>query len=68
MQERFLVLPVITMEPEGTLLFETNVGDLEEILAWISKYGPEAEIFEPEHCRHLMKERLNRWQQVYSQS
>ncbi|MBR2567207.1 MAG: WYL domain-containing protein [Paenibacillus sp.] len=68
MQERFLVLPVITMEPEGTLLFETNVGDLEEILAWISKYGPEAEILEPEHCRHLMKERLNRWQQVYSQS
>lgn len=67
MQESFFVRPILTIEPEGTLLFEAAFSDIEEMLAWISKYGPEAEILEPEHCRVLMQERLERWRQVYNQ-
>ncbi|WP_145333201.1 YafY family protein [Paenibacillus xylanexedens] len=67
MQERFCVHPVMTIEPEGTLLFETVLVNAEELFAWLSKYGPEAEIIEPEHYRSLMKEHLERWQQVYNQ-
>ncbi|MGO4529623.1 helix-turn-helix transcriptional regulator [Paenibacillus sp. 2TAF8] len=66
MQERFFVRPVLTVEPEGTLLFETTVSDAEGFFVWISRYGPEAEILEPEHCRTLMKEHLERWRKVYS--
>ncbi|KAA8783291.1 putative DNA-binding transcriptional regulator YafY [Paenibacillus sp. 4624] len=66
MQERFFVRPVLTREPEGTLLFETVVSDAEGFFVWISRYGPEAEILEPEHCRTLMQEHLERWRQVYN--
>lgn len=66
MQERFFVRPVLTREPEGTLLFETVVSDAEGFFVWISRYGPEAEILEPEHCRNLMQEHLERWRQVYN--
>ncbi|MGQ8870852.1 helix-turn-helix transcriptional regulator [Paenibacillus sp. TSA_86.1] len=67
MQERFFVRPVLTIEPEGTLLFETVIFNVEELFVWISKYGSQAEILEPEHFRVLMKEHLERWQQVYNQ-
>ena len=58
--------PVLTVEPEGTLLLETVVRDAEEFFVWISRYGPEAEILEPEHCRITMLEHLERWRQVYN--
>ena len=54
------------MEPEGTLLLETILDDDQEFLRWLSQYGPEAEILEPEGYRSVMKERLQRWQQLYS--
>ncbi|WP_244213845.1 helix-turn-helix transcriptional regulator [Paenibacillus barcinonensis] len=68
MQERLLAAPIVTIEPEGTLLFETVLGDVDQFLSWISKYGPEAEILEPKHYRILMKEHLRRWHQVYDDS
>nr|WP_154892685.1 WYL domain-containing protein [Paenibacillus xylanexedens] len=66
MQQKFLVRPILTMEPEGTLLLETILAEDQEFLRWLSQYGPEAEILEPEGYRSVMKERLRRWQQLYS--
>ncbi|MEK4361837.1 WYL domain-containing protein [Paenibacillus sp. FSL M8-0212] len=68
MQEQFFIRPILTIEPEGSLLFEAILSDVEEFLVWISKYGPDAEILEPEICRIKMKERLNSWQQMYNRS
>lgn len=60
--------PILTIEPEGSLLFEAILSDVDEFLVWISKYGPDAEILEPEIYRIKMKERLNYWQQMYNKS
>ncbi|NUU78508.1 helix-turn-helix transcriptional regulator [Paenibacillus xylanilyticus] len=65
MKQRFLVRPILTMEPEGTLLLETILSDDHEFMGWLAQYGPEAEILEPEAYRIMMKERLERWQQIY---
>ncbi|MFS0870701.1 helix-turn-helix transcriptional regulator [Paenibacillus xylanilyticus] len=65
MKQRFLVRPILTLEPEGTLLLETILSDDQEFMGWLAQYGPEAEILEPEAYRNMMKERLERWQQLY---
>ncbi|CAM3028553.1 WYL domain-containing protein [Paenibacillus taichungensis] len=66
MQEQFFARPILTIEPEGTLLFEAILSDEEGFLTWLSQYGPDAEILEPEKCRLMMKERLERWREIYN--
>jgi predicted DNA-binding transcriptional regulator YafY len=66
MQEQFFARPILTIEPEGTLLFEAILSDEQGFLTWLSQYGPDAEILEPEKYRLIMKERLERWREIYN--
>ena len=50
---------------DGCLLFEVIVNDDREILKWIMQYGPDAEIIEPESYRLKMKEKLQKWTNIY---
>ncbi|WP_145051111.1 MULTISPECIES: helix-turn-helix transcriptional regulator [Paenibacillus] len=68
MQQQYLVRPLLTSEPGGTLLFEVILSDDQELLTWLTQYGPNAEILEPKEYRNRMKECLERWQQVYKQA
>jgi len=65
-EEELFVRPKLTETPDGGLLFEVTVNHDREFLGWLSQYGPDAEILEPRSYREQMRERLERWQAMYS--
>lgn len=64
-EEEMFLKPRMTPKRDGSLLFEVTVNHEREFLGWLSQYGPEAEILEPKRYRDIMRERLERWKQVY---
>lgn len=65
-EEETFVKPKLAELRDGSLLFEVTVNHDREFLGWLSQYGPDAEILEPKKYRDAMKERLSRWQTLYS--
>ncbi|HZG87852.1 transcriptional regulator [Paenibacillus sp.] len=65
-EEELFVRPKLTEMPDGGLLFEVTVNHDREFLGWLSQYGPDAEIVEPQSYREQMRERLERWQAIYA--
>jgi predicted DNA-binding transcriptional regulator YafY len=55
----------MTPQKDGSLLFEVTVNHDREFLNWLSQYGPDAEILEPNSYREIMREKLDRWKMLY---
>ncbi|TCS81044.1 helix-turn-helix transcriptional regulator [Tepidibacillus fermentans] len=64
-EEELFVIPKLTDNPDGSLLFEVTVNHDREFLNWIYQYGPDTEILEPKEYRDKMKEMLKKWIAVY---
>ncbi|WP_202081001.1 helix-turn-helix transcriptional regulator [Caldalkalibacillus salinus] len=64
-EEELFVRPRLKDLPDGGLLFEVTINHEQEFLQWISQYGPEAEILEPQDAREKFKAQLHRWLQLY---
>lgn len=64
-KEEFNVKPTLTDLPDGGMLFEVTLNDDLEFIQWIMKYGPDAEILEPEEYRERLQEKLRRWVKIY---
>lgn len=64
-EEELFVHPRMVDEKDGSLLFEVTINNEKEFLKWVLQYGPDAEILEPQSVRAQMKERLNRWVELY---
>jgi len=64
-EEELFIKPEMTPQADGSLLFEATVNHDREFLGWLSQYGPDAEILEPEAYRDVMRERLRKWMDLY---
>ncbi|MBD2872553.1 helix-turn-helix transcriptional regulator [Paenibacillus arenilitoris] len=64
-EEEMFLKPTMTMQRDGSLLFEVTVNHDREFLNWLSQYGPDAEILEPKSYREVMREKLVRWKTLY---
>ncbi|MBO8173093.1 MAG: transcriptional regulator [Bacillaceae bacterium] len=64
-EEEMFVKPKMTDLEDGGLLFEVTLNHDREFLNWLSQYGPDAEILEPESYREDMKKRLEKWMKLY---
>ncbi|MCU6796838.1 transcriptional regulator [Paenibacillus sp. WQ 127069] len=64
-EEELFTKPKMTPQKDGSLLFEVTLNHDREFLNWLSQYGPDAEILEPESYREIMRDKLERWKQLY---
>ena len=64
-EEELFVKPRMANQKDGSLLFEVTVNHDRELLNWLSQYGPDAEILEPRSYREIMREKLERWRNMY---
>ncbi|MCA0757031.1 transcriptional regulator [Paenibacillus sp. N4] len=64
-EEEMFLKPKMTPQKDGSLLFEVTVNHDREFLNWLSQYGPDAEILEPNSYRDVMREKLERWKTLY---
>jgi predicted DNA-binding transcriptional regulator YafY len=64
-EEELFLKPKLTPQKDGSLLFEVTVNHDREFLNWLSQYGPDAEILEPKSYRDVMREKLERWKNLY---
>ena len=55
-----------TEEPNGTLLFEWDYTDADNLMSWLLTFGPKAELLEPaslrERLKHELEEMLRRYE------
>ncbi|MET3289301.1 UNVERIFIED_CONTAM: putative DNA-binding transcriptional regulator YafY [Brevibacillus sp. OAP136] len=64
-EEELFVKPKLMDLPDGSLLFGVKLYHDREFLAWLSQYGPDAEILAPIGYRERVKDQLKRWLEVY---
>jgi predicted DNA-binding transcriptional regulator YafY len=64
-EEELFMKPKMTPQKDGSLLFGVTVNHDREFLNWLSHYGPDAEILEPQSYREVMRDKLERWKTLY---
>jgi predicted DNA-binding transcriptional regulator YafY len=64
-EEELFMKPKMTPQKDGSVLFEVTVNHDREFLNWLSQYGPDAEILEPQSYREVMRDKLERWKTLY---
>ncbi|MCD8503146.1 MAG: WYL domain-containing protein [Bacillaceae bacterium] len=64
-EEDYVVKPKLTIQKDGSLLFEVILNDGREFLKWVMQHGPDAEILEPIKYRVKMQKMLQRWSGIY---
>ncbi|MEK3923116.1 helix-turn-helix transcriptional regulator [Paenibacillus sp. FSL K6-2393] len=64
-EKELFVHPRITDESDGSIIFEVTVNNDKEFIKWLLRYGPDAEVLEPQAVREQLKEKLNKWNQIY---
>ncbi|MDR9856762.1 WYL domain-containing protein [Paenibacillus sp. VCA1] len=55
-----------TKDRDGSVVMDVTVEDVPCFMSWLSQFGADAEIIEPEHYRDVMKRELIKWLAVYS--
>lgn len=64
-EKELFVKPILTDEPNGSLLFEVTVNNKADFLKWVLQYGIEAEIIEPLYIRTEMRQLIEKWKEIY---
>ncbi|OEH86082.1 transcriptional regulator [Desulfuribacillus stibiiarsenatis] len=65
LEEELFVIPKITKQSDGSIIFQITVNSAREFLQWLNQYGPDAQIFEPAYYREKQKESLRKWLNLY---
>ena len=51
---------------DHSLMFEVDVDGIEEISWWVMSYGDQVEVVEPPELRNMIRSRVARMHEVYS--
>ena len=57
---------IVTLQPDGSVVFEVCVAGIEEIAIWIMGYGKDAEVLEPNSLREYILEHAKGMLALYS--
>lgn len=57
----------VTMQPDGSIIYEVTVSAVEEIAHWVMGYGKHARVLEPEALREYITDHITAMAGLYSQ-
>jgi proteasome accessory factor B len=66
MESRRHPTQIVTLQPDGSVVFEVCVAGIEEIAIWIMGYGKDAEVLEPNSLREYILDHARGMSALYS--